>query len=71
MDQTVSPVNEVEDNLFSYTYNSPQAYNCEPVSQDREQEQGRTYHVFISVWLYCTASIELINCRLLFFTGDL
>lgn len=41
MDQTVSPVIEKEENLYSVTYDGTQDYNDGPLSQDGEQEEDR------------------------------
>lgn len=40
MDQTVTPVNDEEENLYSYSHDGPQAYDYEPFRQDRERDQG-------------------------------
>lgn len=38
MDLTVTPVNEEEENMYSYSDGGPQAYTYEPVRQDGDQE---------------------------------
>lgn len=43
MEATVTPVNEEEENEYSYTSDGPQDYNYEPVRPAVGQEQGRIW----------------------------